>query len=416
MGNARDELGRPVVDFDHHSADFREHGITHATSLRAGCPVAYTESHGGFWVVSRREDIVTATRDVETFRSGHELVERDGIRLAGIGIPETPLITGLAEHDPPEWHLYRKALTPLLTPNAVDRMRPKIHEITTNVIDDVIESGRVDFVLDVINPVPARVTMLVVGLPMDMAEGLEAAVHTIDGAGPEETSPEQAAAFEKILEVIATAIGAARQRPPEDTVMSRLVYLADDNGLADEDITSVALSVILGGIGTTTALLGHALHHLDDNRAHRQALIQDPGLLSMAVEELLRTFPPVVGMARTVAKDTVLGGERLRRGERVLLLYASANRDEQAFDAPNEINLDRRGNRHTTFGLGIHRCLGSNLARAEIVIVLGEILRRIPDYALERGGVEPYETVGRMDGYRRLLATFTPGRRAGQRD
>jgi cytochrome P450 len=262
--------------------------------------------------------------------------------------------------------------------------------------------------------VPARVTMLAVGLPMDMAESLEAAVHTIDGAGPESNDPEQAAAFEAILEVIATAIGAARQRSPEDTVMSRLVYLADDHGLTDEDITSVALSVILGGIGTTRALLGHALHHLDDNRAHRQALIQDPGLLPMAIEELLRTFPPVVGMARTVAKDTVLGGERLRRGERVYLLYASANRDERAFSAPDEIVLDRRGNRHTTFGLGIHRCLGSNLARAEIGIVLSEILRRMPDYALDRDGLEPYETVGRMDGYRRLLATFTPGSKTGQ--
>src|SRR5438445_486920 len=245
MGNTRDELGRPVVDFDHHSTDYREHGITRAASLRAECPVAYSESHGGFWVVSRREDIVTATRDVETFRSGHEMVEHDGIRLAGIAIPETPLITGLAEHDPPEWHLYRKALTPLLTPKAVERMRPKIHEFTTKAIDEVIETGRVDFILDVINPVPARVTMLVVGLPMDMAESLEAAVHTIDGAGPESNDPDQAAAFEKILEVIATAIAAARQRSPEDTVMSRLVYLAAEHGLTDEDITSVALSVIL---------------------------------------------------------------------------------------------------------------------------------------------------------------------------
>ena len=379
--------------------------------MRAECPVAYTESHGGFWVVSRREDIASATRDVDTFRSGHEMVECDGIRLAGIAIPETPLVTGLAEHDPPEWHLYRKALTPLLTPNAVERMRPLIHEVTATVVDDVIETGRVDFITDIINPVPARVTMVVVGLPMNMAESLETAVHTIDAAGPESIGPEQGAAFGKILDAIAAAIATTRQESPEATVLSRLVRLADEHGLTDEDITSVALSVVLGGIGTTTASLGHALHHLDDDRAHREALIDDPALLPRAVEELLRTFPPVPGMARTVAKDTVLGGELLRRGERVLLLYASANRDETAFHAPDDILLDRSGNRHSTFGLGIHRCLGSNLARVEIAIVLGEILRRMPDYALERGGIERFETVGFVDGYRRLPATFSPGSR-----
>ena len=121
-------------------------------------------------------------------------------------------------------------------------------------------------------------------------------------------------------------------------------------------------------------------------------------------------------MARTVAQDTVLGGEQLRRGERVLLLYASANRDERAFESPDEIILNRRANRHSTFGLGIHRCIGANLARAEIAIVLSEILRRMPDYALERGGMERYETVGFVDGYRRLPATFTPGSKIGQRD
>jgi cytochrome P450 len=157
--------------------------------------------------------------------------------------------------------------------------------------------------------------------------------------------------------------------------------------------------MMAGGMDTTTAVLANAALYLFQNPDERRRLIDEPELLPSAIEEFLRFYSPVQALARTVASDTVLHGQQLREGQRLLLSWASANRDETVFDRADEVVLDRKPNRHAAFGLGAHRCLGSHLARLEIRIVLGELLRRAPNYRILSGESERYESIGVVNGW-----------------
>ena len=339
---------RVVVEFDQYTSEFRDNAASIAKGLRDRCPVAFTESSGGFWVFSTREAILKVAQDPKTYSSRH-VTEADGTRLAGIAIPEEDFVIGMAEDDPPEWSLYRRVVGPLLTPRAVKRLEPYMHRFVAEKIDDVIESGTVDFVADIINPVPALVTMVIVGLPLERAEEFEAAVHSVDAAGGGAANHDEAmAGFIKLVEGLEDVVNEKRQKPVDLTLLSQLVHCADGNGhpLSEEKILSVAIGVLLGGIGTTTSLLAHALHHLDREEDDRQFLLTDLSRLQLGVEELLRAYAPVPGLGRTVTRDHNVGGQTLRRGERVWLFYASANRDEEVFESPDEVRLGRVPNPH----------------------------------------------------------------------
>jgi cytochrome P450 len=167
--------------------------------------------------------------------------------------------------------------------------------------------------------------------------------------------------------------------------------------------------VIFGGVDTTTGLIGSALEWLARHPEERDRLREHPGLIPRATEEFLRYFSPVQALARTATRDCVVGGRQVRAGERLLLSWASANFDEDAFDRPDEVVLDRSPNRHQAFGVGIHRCLGSNYARVEFAVVLEEVLRRLPDYAIDGTAARRYPSIAVVNGWVTLPATFTPG-------
>lgn len=145
--------------------------------------------------------------------------------------------------------------------------------------------------------------------------------------------------------------------------------------------------------------MSHALHWLHRNPAERDRLIADPGLLPTAVDEFLRVLAPVQFMSRTATRDVELGGQRIAAGERVMLAFAAANRDPAAFDRPAEMRLDRSPNRHVAFGSGVHRCVGAHLAKVEAVVMLDEILRRIPDYVIDEQAARRYPSIGAINGY-----------------
>jgi cytochrome P450 len=176
-------------------------------------------------------------------------------------------------------------------------------------------------------------------------------------------------------------------------------------------VFETAYTIIAAGVETTTSLLSSALWHLDRVPEDRKRLIADPSLLDTACEEFLRMYTPEQAGARTVVHRTEIGGAVLQRGDRVLLAWSSANRDPSQFENPEEFQLDRKPNRHMSFGLGIHRCIGSHLARQEFTIIMGEVLRRLPDYAIDQDRARLYPDLGLMYGYREMSATFTPGPR-----
>jgi cytochrome P450 len=182
----------------------------------------------------------------------------------------------------------------------------------------------------------------------------------------------------------------------------------------DTDILGALNLLVGGGFDTTTALTAHSLEWLSEHSSERIKLSRNRSeLLDSATEEFLRFFTPAVGDGRTISQDCVVAGQRFAEGNRLWLSWAMANRDASVFSDPHAIRLDRTGNRHSSFGLGIHRCIGSNVARAAFKIMLTQVLDRMPDFACDPSGAVHYDTTGIINGMKHLPATFTPGERLG---
>ena len=192
-------------------------------------------------------------------------------------------------------------------------------------------------------------------------------------------------------------------------------YEADGVKIAPDDAEAVVLLTIGGGVDTTTSVTSAALLHLSRHPADRRRLVAEPDLLDSAIEEFLRVYPPARTHARTAVRDTELGGCPVAKGDRVLLSEVSANHDESAFPDADRFVIDRFPNRHVAFGLGIHRCPGSHLARAQFKEMLRQVLERMPDYTVRDADVVEYTNWSAIGGWARLPATFTPGRRIGPR-
>jgi cytochrome P450 len=394
-------LGKPVIEFDHLSARYAADPLSVYREMRSRCPVAWTDPHDGFWVTSTYADVFAASRDDHRFssRNGVVIPSESGLHLLPI------------EVDPPELRAYRRAMNPAFNPRAVARLVPEFERLTAWCIDQVIESGHIDLVADLASPVPAMATLLLVGLPVEDWERYAHAFHGMVAYA--HGTPQYAEAVELVIGISATlrSVTAERRSHPRDDLLSTLTQVeVEGRRLTDDEVTSILITTLGGGIDTTTALIANALVYLHDNPEHRARLARDESFMTSFCEEMLRYFSPVQGFARTVTEDTDLGGCALRRGDRVFLSWAAANHDPLVFDRPEEIIPERFPNRHTSFGVGAHRCVGSTLARSEFGVVLREILLRMPDYSLADGAVR-YSNIGTANGWHRLPARFTPGRR-----
>jgi cytochrome P450 len=393
---------KPVIEFDHLSARYAADPLSVYREMRSRCPVAWTDAHDGFWVTSTYADVFSASRDDDTFSSQNGVVipSESGLHLLPI------------EVDPPELRPYRRAMNPAFNPRAVARLVPEFERLAAWCIDQVIESGEIDLVEDLASPVPAMATLLLAGLPVEDWERYAHAFHGMVAYAP--GTPQYAEAVKLVIGISATLRSeiAEGRLHPGDGLLSTLTQVEiEGRPLADDEVASILITTLGGGIDTTTALIANALVYLHDHPEYRARLARDESFMTGFCEEMLRYFSPVQGFARTVAKDTELGGCALRRGERVFLSWAAANHDPLVFDRPEEIIPERFPNRHISFGVGAHRCVGSTLARAEFGVVVRQVLLRMPDYALGDGAVR-YSNIGTANGWHRLPARFTPGRRA----
>ena len=404
---------RAVCEFDHHSPEYAERWVEIYDDLRRRCPVAWTPHYGGCWVVSSYNEVARVARDDATFSSEHD-VEGSSHGYGGIVIPSSHARAVPIELDPPEFLPYRQLLNPPFAPSALEKWEPFLQEVTTACIDAVIESGEADLVLDLANPIPAIFTLQFIGLPLEQWRDYAEPMHEIVYSPP--GSEGNLHAMEGIGRMFANLqeeVTERRARPKDDLITYLVEAEIEGDPLPDQRIVEILFLVVAGGVDTTTALLSHAFLNLHDDPARRDMLIADPSLLPVACEEFLRYYSPTQTNARTVTHDVEMAGQRLAAGDRVLLSWAAANRDGAVFDDPNEFVIDRFPNRHSAFGLGIHRCLGSNFARAEFRIILGEVLRRMPDYRVDVDRSERYESIGNVHGYVRMPATFNPGSRVG---
>lgn len=404
----------PVVDFDHHSKEFLDsrHDVWRQARRQ---PVAFNPRYGGFWVVSGHPEVAQVSRDERTFTS--ELGVRDGLECRGIaGVPRAKGIpaAGIAEAEPALHQALRRVLNPYLLPHAVSEHLPFVRRLADWFLDQRIETGSIDLVLDYANPVPAIMTMKTLGLPCEAWEGYAELFHATVAYRP--GTPEHARAMARVPEVMGILLAEAesrRRRPREDMISALVSLEVDGRKLTDEQVGAVLWNLVGGGLDTTTSLTSLSLYHLDTDLDLRRRLSGDPGLLGPATEEFLRYFSVNETLTRTVAADTLLGGQRLRRGEVVLISWLSANRDERVFERADEVLPDRTPNPHLAFGVGPHRCIGMHLARSMFQVLLKAVLERIPDYRVERSATRFYEANPMLAGVVSMPASFTPGPRSG---
>jgi cytochrome P450 len=412
-----------TVDFDHHDPDFHRDRHERWAELRR-CPVAHNPNYGGFWVVSGYEEVATVARDADTFSSRHRPPTDDGtpdgdldyIGIAGIprgGIPTA----GIAEVEGTAHRALRRVLNPFLVPGAIEALRPRMAATAAWFLDQHVEQGAIDLVLDYANPIPAIFTMELVGLPADNWQHYAELFHGMIAYG---RGPELRQAMANVPAMLAglQEEAAARRAEPRDDLLTALVQLELEDGrpLTDDELVAVLWNLIGGGLDTTTSLTSLSLHHLDAHPELRRGLRERPELLPAATEEFLRFFSVNETLTRTVTQDVELAGRQLARGDRLMLSWLAANRDPKAFERPDEVVLDREVNPHLAFGVGPHRCIGLHMARTLFQVMVAEVLARIPDYQVDRDATRFYEANPELAGVVQMPATFTPGPRTGPQE
>ncbi|ELP46119.1 hypothetical protein D522_12806 [Mycobacterium avium subsp. paratuberculosis S5] len=265
--------------------------------------------------------------------------------------------------------------------------------------------------LDYASPVPAILTMKLMGLPYDNWHLYANLFHSVMAVSQD--SDEYAAAIAKVPAMMQEVLdyAATRRAKPEEDLTSFLIrFEFDGHRLTDEQLLNILWNLIGGGVDTTTSQTALTLLHLGTHPDLRQQLIDHPELYRTATDEFLRYFSVNQTLSRTVTHDVVLAGQRLRKNDRVVISWLSANHDENEFHRPDEIILDRAPNRHVAFGLGPHRCIGSHLARLMSEVMVRAVLVRIPDYQVDVDNVHQYLGNPSMTGLGQLPVTFAPGR------
>jgi cytochrome P450 len=404
--------------FDQHSDEHAKRWPEIYGAMRESNPRAWTESYGGFWIASRYDDIVRIAQNTENISAHRHIDPETGEESGGITIPPLPGVRGVpSETDSPEWDMARGFLNRWFSPSAVKNRKARIQQISAALLDNVIERGEIDFVEDFTSPLPGIVTIEIFGFPFEEWRTYSEPVHRLvylsqDDPGFAKAAEGIAAFRRRVDEEIAARRAKDEGECPDDF----LTYLAhgklDGAPLTHANIQEMSWQILSGGVDTTTAVTSNALLYLGRHPDKRQELINNLEILPRACEEFVRYFTPIHGAGRNVKHDGEIGGWQFDKGDKIFMAYASANRDPLVFDDAEDVKLARAPNPHLGWGAGMHRCLGSFLARIMFQVMMEEVLVRIPDYRIVENGVKSYPRVGLVNGLIHVPATFTPGRRS----
>jgi cytochrome P450 len=344
--------------------------------LRDEAP-AYHNPDRDFWALSRFDDVQAAARDWETF-SSEPCVDPDyvGVRLR---------LNSFLDLDPPMHDLLRRIVKAHFTPNAIKEMEVTTGAVADELVDDFLSAGETDLARDFAWGLPLRVTMALLGLPVedfpflrDTFERLWEDNRLWIEPGPDAPSRIAAARIHDYF----AAVVRERERRPAGDVLSTIAKARSRDDLGLDVLAELAIVLYIAGYETTANLLSNSLLHLAEHPGQRAWLVANPDRLADAVEELLRFDAPVQVLARNTTKPLQLHGESLPAGARVLLLWGAANRDPRRYDDPDRLELGRPVLRHLSFGNGIHHCLGAPLARQEARVAFAKLLAAAPEYAI----------------------------------
>ncbi len=397
-------------DYDIFDPDYVRDPAPVWEELRARCPIARTERWGGSWLPTRYEHLRKMARMVPALSSASPLVVPPSPEMLEILEAETethgetsrtPPITS----DPPRHRPYRRLIMPLFSPHAVEAHIPYTRDLCNRLIDGFIEDGQADAAADYAQQITPRVIAHILGIDPARADEFVAWVRGVLEFGL--TEPAQMLEYRARIRGFFQEMVTERRRQPRDDAISMLIAAeAEGEKLTDYRILGMCTLLLIAGIDTTWSAISSSLLHFATHAGDRARLRAEPELLPVAVEELLRFYSPVT-MGRIVTEPVEMDGARMQEGDRVLLNFPGANRDPAAFERADEVVLDRKRNRHIAFGVGIHRCAGSNLARMEMQVALRTWFDRIGDFELADGQAVTWAG-GQVRGPRSVPVRFAP--------
>ena len=361
-------------DFDHTDPRWTENPFPIWDELRAKCPVVHTDRFLGVYLPTTYEAVKEISYDTEHFSSRRVVVRN--VR------PEPPQPAPPITSDPPEHKPAKQILLPPFTPDAMARLEPRVRAICNELIDAFIDQPSVDAAAHYTKHIPTRAIAHMLGIPEKDGDLFVKWIHEILELGIHDDDMLMRAVHD-MTAYFASQIE-ERKKHPTDDLISTLMNARDRNGqpLTDAHVQGSLRLLLIAGIDTTWSAIGSSLWHLARTPADRERLIAEPHLLPTAIEEFLRAYSPVT-MAREVMKEPTVSGCPIKPGNMVLLSFPAANRDPAVFPDADKVIIDRKENRHAAFGLGIHRCVGSNLARMEMLVAIEEWLKRIPVFSLD---------------------------------
>jgi cytochrome P450 len=365
-----------ATDFSHLENEWSEDPYAIQDDLRERCPIAHTGRFGGGWLPVRYEDVSAIAYDTDRFSSRAIIMSnfRPPKELAPIG--GSPPISS----DPPFHHDARKLLLPAFTKTAVGRQEPATRAFCHSLIDAFDGRDVVDAAADYAQHIPIRVIADMLGFPPEDGPQFARFVeNTLEGVNlpPEERIERMSLLFDYLLAQVHDHL----DNPRDDLTTYLINAELYGHKLEPSHVVGTMALLLIAGIDTTWSAIGASLWHLAGNQQDRERLVADRGLLPTAMEEFLRAYAPVT-MARLVKEDMHWRGVDMKADDWILLSFPAANRDPEQFEQASDVIIDREINRHAAFGLGIHRCVGSHLARMELRVALEVWLERIPEFSL----------------------------------
>ncbi|HUR77080.1 MAG TPA: cytochrome P450 [Acidimicrobiales bacterium] len=333
------------------------------------------------------EEVLAVTKRRDVHSMSPAVVELAG-QFMGAGRPLIPLMLDGEDHTK-----YRRLLDPLFAPKIVNQLEPRVRALSNELIDGFIADGRVELFSAFCEPLPCKIFLSQLGLPL---EELNFLLWFKDGIIRPTDDEHRSSANTRMIEFLYAELDRreAETEPRDDLIAGFMTAEVDGHRLTREDVIDITFLLVLAGLDTVSASLSCIVDWFARNPDQRRIVLDDPGMLPGAIEELMRFHTPVVGGGRFATEDFEIGGEQVRAGENISVNWAAANLDASAFDDPLTVDLGRTVNRHIAFASGFHRCLGSHLARMELRAAIDTLHQRIPDYALDPDAQPGYHNAG----------------------
>jgi hypothetical protein len=368
-----------ATDWDHTDPQWVDNPYPIWEDLRERCPVAHTERYGGGWFPTTHEVVSAIANDTEHFTSRQVVVSKNKYPEFAPPAPigGAPPITS----DPPFHQIARRLLLPAFAPGPINALEPQIRALCRQHLDGLKGREFIDAGLEYAQFIPPGVISHMLGFPPEDGDQFREFVHVVldlIDLEPEVRAP----LFEPMAEYFTVQIEDHIQNPRDDLTSYLLNVEVNGQRLAPEHVRGSMVLILVAGIDTTWSAIGSSLWHLATHPGDLARLVNEPDLMALAVEEFLRFYAPVT-MARMVKEDMEYAGCPMKKDDWILLGFPAANRDPAAFEDADEFIIDRAVNRHAAFGLGIHRCAGSNLARLELRVALEEFIKRYPKFQID---------------------------------